>query len=618
MERSRVTVEFSHLPGQIFEHEANGVYCSTARVNGPPPNDLTMQTVLEALEHALDLWSAAGGTHVGFPAPVTDHEDQFRLVVPRHIEFDVWPITLYCNNRRCGHVVRAYRINELPPRQRCGICRTGRYVQLPYFQVHSCGGRRELALPSCNDHAHQPIGFEDSGSFRTARFRCLTCRRPLDVEFRRCPCNLQWRDHEPTELTQSPVTARDTRAFFGHHLTLVSVGGTRLTDALRAPRGVHYALGHYAGTVTSLDGLDDEARGRRARADNTGLEALHRLQQLHPDLPADILAGLASAVDDRRGDEPALDATQALLAAHTLDQARLDRRLMERAFLFAECAVDNLRDVANQMRTSGHGQLAGRLDDGLHAAANAGLAAISVVRDFPVALVGYGYTREHSDPRRAKLAPLQHGTDDAKIPLVAVEARTEGILVELDPATMWNWCAANGWCRPPSDNLTDHAARAWLVDQTYAEPVTDAATAIRRVTHAYSHLLMHALARHSSYSSNSVAEYLLERQASTLVYVAKYTSFNLGGLATLAEQHLEQWIDEAVTNAWTCVHDPICLAERGGCHKCLATAFGCERFNRGLDRGYLVGGGPLDVAEGYLFTAQRLHQTNGAAETTAP
>jgi hypothetical protein len=139
----------------------------------------------------------------------------------------------------------------------------------------------------------------------------------------------------------------------------------------------------------------------------------------------------------------------------------------------------------------------------------------------------------------------------------------------------------------------------------YANPKPEAAVAIRRVTHAYSHLLMHALAYHSSYSSNSVAEYLLERQASTLIYVAKYTSFNLGGLTALAEQHLQRWVESAADSAWSCVHDPICLSERGGCHKCLAVAFGCERFNVGLDRGYLVGGGPQDIPEGFLFTARQ-------------
>jgi hypothetical protein len=227
------------------------------------------------------------------------------------------------------------------------------------------------------------------------------------------------------------------------------------------------------------------------------------------------------------------------------------------------------------------------------------------VRDFPVALVGYGFTREYPSPQLARLAPLPHHGDDERLPLVAVESRTEGILIELNAMTLWDWCNRNGWCGSRPADADDVAARGWVLNQTYAEPETDAAVAIRRVTHAYSHLLIHALANHSSYSSNSVAEYLLERQASTLIYVAKYTSFNLGGLATLAEQHLRRWVDSATQSAWTCVHDPVCLAERGGCHKCIAVAFGCERFNRGLDRGYLVGGGPQDIREGYLFTAQQ-------------
>lgn len=614
MERSRVTVEFSHLPGQVFEHEANGVYCTTTRINGATPSELRMATVLEALENVLELWSAAGGLHVGFPNPVTDHDDQFRLVVPRSVDFDVWPAMFFCSNPRCGHIISARRVDELPPRRRCRQCRNGSYGQLPYFQVHSCGLRRELTLPHCPEHANSAIGFEDSGSFYTARFRCLRCRRPLGVEFRQCQCRLGWREaRNNADRVLTPVTARDSRAFFGHHLTLVSVGGTRLTDALRAPRGVHYALGHYAGTVNSLDRLEDEARGRRASANDAGIQALHELQRQHPDLPADLLATLTSELNSQRGDEPELERTAQVLEAQTLDAARLDRRVMERAFLHAECAVDDLTTIAASMRDDGHVDLARRLERGLAAASQAGIADMKVVRDFPVALVGYGFTREYPTPQLARLAPLPHADDD-RLPLVAVEARTEGILFELDATTLWTWCARNRWCAAPPAEVDQVAARAWLLNQTYAQEESEVAAAIRRVTHAYCHLLIHALANHSSYSSNSVAEYLLERQASALIYVAKYTSFNLGGLATLAEQHLQRWIDSATQSAWTCVHDPVCLAERGGCHKCLAVAFGCERFNKGLDRGYLVGGGPQDIREGYLYTAQQSVALSALAE----
>lgn len=610
MERSRVTVEFSHLPGQVFEHEANGVYCVSWRINGALPDELRMTTVLEALEHALQLWSNAGGAEAGFPRPTTDHEDQFRLVVPRSVDFDVWPAMFFCSNPRCGHLIRPRQASDLPAQRRCQQCRRGFYGQLPYFQVHSCGARRELSIPGCPEHGAQALGFEDSGSFYTARFRCLVCRRPLNVEFRQCACGLTWRDApDRTDRALMPVTARDSRAFFGHHLTLVSVGGTRLTEALQAPRGVHYALGHYMGTLPSLDGLAEEASGRRIRADDTAIEALRLLQQQNPDLPAELLEPITDALNLQRGDEPGLERTTELLDPDTVQAARMDRRAMERAFLHAECAVDDLRDVAAAMTVGGHLNLARRLEHGLAVAVAGGIGGVKAVRDFPVALVGYGFTREYPTPRLARLAPLPHGDDD-RLPLVTVEARTEGILVELDAISLWLWCARNGWCEQPPAGVGEIDARGWLLNETYSRPETDAAIAIRRVTHAYSHLLIHALANHSSYSSNSVAEYLLERQASTLIYVAKYTSFNLGGLVTLAEQYLQRWIDSATQSAWTCVHDPVCLAERGGCHKCLALAFGCERFNKGLDRGYLVGGGPQDIAEGYLYTARQRMMAN--------
>jgi len=605
VERSRVTVEYSHLPGQVFEHEANGVYCITRNIGGRTPDDVALGQVLEALEHALEIWNLEGGLHAGFPSAVTDHEDEFRLITPSYVDFDVWPATLFCSNQRCGHVLRVARVEDLPRRQQCALCRTGRYQQLPYFQVHACGDLRELLIPACEDHPRGPVGFEDSASFYTAGFRCLTCRRPLKVEFRFCACRLEWRvGGDRSELSRTPVTARDTRAFFGHHLTMVSVGGSRLTDAMRSPKGVHYALGHYAGTVTELAGLADEARGRRRPADERGAEALRLLREQYPGMPEHLLADLTRAVQGSRGDEPALEATERLLSPATLDSARLDRRVMERAFLFAECAVDDLSGIAGRMRQAGHTALAGRIDDGLGSAAREGIARISVVRDFPVALVGYGYTREYRTPAKAKLAPLPHGDGD-KLPLITVEARTEGLLVELDPLVLWRWCSVNGWTAAPPAGADGEQASGWVLDQMYTSPQAEAATAIRRVTHAYSHLLMHALAYHSSYSSNSVAEYLLEQQASTLVYVAKYTSFNLGGLTALAEQHLQRWVESATESAWSCVHDPVCLSERGGCHKCLAVAFGCERFNTGLDRGYLVGGGPQDIPEGFLFTARQ-------------
>ena len=53
---------------------------------------------------------------------------------------------------------------------------------------------------------------------------------------------------------------------------------------------MHYALGHYAGTVTELAGLADEARGRRRPADERGAEALRLIREQYPDMPEHLLA----------------------------------------------------------------------------------------------------------------------------------------------------------------------------------------------------------------------------------------------------------------------------------------------------------------------------------------
>jgi len=181
---------------------------------------------------------------------------------------------------------------------------------------------------------------------------------------------------------------------------------------------------------------------------------------------------------------------------------------------------------------------------------------------------------------------------------VTIESNTEAVIFELDPVRLWSWCHRNGWT-PDEPDADSVAARAWVLRNTYAPEPTAAAMSIQRLSHAWAHTLVHALEGRSAFGPNSVAEYLLERTGSFFLYVANYSTFNLGGLTTLVEQHLTDWMLAAVEQT-DCVHDPVCLIERGGCHKCLALAFHCERFNRGLHRGYLLGSDTLPVNTGWL------------------
>ena len=610
MQRSRVTVEYGHLPGQVFEHEVDGVYCVARDISGRPP-DIPIEQVLEALDLELSRWRRAGGDAPGFPSNLLEHADTFRLVRPEWVRWDVWPTRLFCGN--CGHVLLLRTVRQaetgIPQTRRCPECRTGAYRQLPYYQVHTCGKRLQLQLPQCPAHPNDDRTFEDTGSFVTAGFRCgrADCRRWLGMKFTTCSdCVFAASDPQTRSRNLTLVTARDSKAYYGHRITLVNVDA-QLRNARNNDRAAVYALGHYVGTVGDLSGMLAAARGAAAVSPSSqATSLLDLLKERYPD-DVQAIAQAQAIVDATRGDEPALERTRAMLNPKTVDAAAADRRMFERAFLHARHSVDDLADVAAELSSAGSTALANRIHAGLTTGRRLGLSRIALVRDFPIALVGYGYSRVHPDPR-ARLSPLDATRDTEQLPLVAVDANTEGLLVECDPLALWHFCRANDWTPawPATNEPTFQQAKAWVLDTSYAAVPTAAADAIRRVTHVWSHLLVHALAYHSSFSANSVGEYLLERAASTLIFVAKFNAFNLGALGALAEQHLHLWLTDAADAAASCVHDPVCLAERGGCHKCLAVAFGCERFNRGLDRGYLVGGGRLAIEEGFLHTAARL------------
>ena len=610
MQRSRVTVEYGHLPGQVFEHEVDGVYCVVRDITGNPP-DIPIEQVLEALDLRLSQWRQAGGDAQGFPNNLLEHADAFRLVRPEWVRWDVWPTRLFCGD--CNHVLllRITRQGEtqIPQTRRCQRCRTGTYRQMPYYQIHTCGKRLQLQLPQCPVHPNDDRTFEDTGSFVTAGFRCARpdCRRWLGMALRACTdCAFAASDPQTRSRNLTLVTARDTQAYYGHRITLVNVG-SQLRNVRNNARAAVYALGHYVGTVGDLSGMLAAARGAGGTAPGSqAASLLDLIRQRYPD-DAQAIAQAQAVVDATRGDEPALERTQAMLNRQTVNAAAGDRRIFERAFLHARHAVDDLADVAAALSSADSTELAHRIQAGLGTARRLGLSRVALVRDFPIALVGYGYSRVYADPR-ARLSPLDATRDTEQLPLIAVDANTEGLLIECDPHVLWHFCRANDWTPawPGASEPTVQEARAWVLDTTYSAVLSPAADAIRRVTHVWSHLLIHALAYHSSFSANSVGEYLLERAASALIFVAKFNAFNLGALGALAEQHLDLWLTDAADAAASCVHDPVCLAERGGCHKCLALAFGCERFNRGLDRGYLVGGGRLAIREGFLHTAARL------------
>lgn len=590
MERSRVTVEYRHLHQQCFEHEAEGVHCVVQDITGGLPEELTKTQALDAVESRLQRWA---GPMEGFARPVTEYADNYRLVVPQLVEWDLWPRVYACD--RCNQVFQTDEDTEL--RRTCVVegC-SGVHRQLPYYRVHRCGRRQQLSIPRCRTDRAHPMVFHDSGSFITAYFTCRICADRYELSPGQCRCTLP--DLSAQDRQYRLVKARDSKAFYPQHVTVVNISA-RIARALEAPRGPLWAFAHYFGQITNLDGLEAEAASRHVANDEAAALRLLEIVAGQQGLTDDERQGMVALVNRTRGEEPGLQVAHRALSDVTISEGRKDRRLLERAFIFHERRPEDVAAIAERYRAEGHHGMASRMEEGVRETAVLGFSRVSVVRELPISLVAFGFTRQFSD-HRAQLKPLEppERRSSATRPLVTIESNTEAVIFELDPIRLWSWCHRNGWT--PDDPEPDPlAARAWVLRNTYAPEPTPAGLSIQRLSHAWAHTLTHALEGRSAFGPNSVAEYLFERTGSFFLYVANYSSFNLGGLTTLVEQHLTDWMLAAVEQT-DCVHDPVCLTERGGCHKCLALAFHCERFNRGLHRGYLLGSDNLPVATGWL------------------
>jgi hypothetical protein len=314
MERSRVTVEFKHLHQQVFEHEAEGVHCVVQEISGSVPELLTLAQALDAVETRLERW---GGPIEGFARPVTDYADSYRLVVPQTVQWDLWPRVYACD--RCGIVFRTDDQTEL--RRNCvrDGC-NGVHRQLPYFRVHRCGRRQQLNVPRCRvDQAHR-MRFHDSGSFITAYFTCSVCNTRSEIFPGRCDCTLP--DLDARERQYRLVKARDTKAFYGQHVTVVNISA-RLAKALATQRGPLWAFAHYLGTVENLTGLVDEAAGRQSNADDEqAMQSILSILENTPGLSDDDRARYSGVINAKRGEEPGLDAAKTILSEDTLDEGR--------------------------------------------------------------------------------------------------------------------------------------------------------------------------------------------------------------------------------------------------------------------------------------------------------
>lgn len=581
-ERGQTQVLYRHLPGAIFEHDRYGL-CKVDEVVVDSSIRVNERALFEALSEALQAWHRAG-IPPEFPDPRDESKRrQYRIGRPREVLFSPFPHTFQC--LKCKHVFRPARtdhFNGRCPRKDCG----GRLTQLRYVEVHNCGRLEEIHLPDrgCPQHGKAHLRFFDPGRVQLARWVCGICGHEIQKP-RMTPCECSYTrrireaGHDRREydrfLRLYPVT--EPGLYIPHVTAFVNLDESEEQRFFKDPDS------HALLLARCWDLLDEPVpkvlarRGKERHGDPKIREILEQLRQYDPEKAREY----EKELDSPPGQE-AIRHVRERVSGDLLNSTP-PRRLVEHVLL-----MDSDRHRLSRAGSSGN---IGR--DELD---RLGLREVIHIDDFPVAMLAFGYSRIYRDPRRAILNPFPPD-EEGRFPLFVLPAETEGLWFHLDPRRVLSWLIQNDML---SGSLPESPEEAWA--RLYQEVLAEgfrldrnfswAAQGILYLLHTISHILLQRI-EWSGFSPQSLGEYFMPETLSFILFVNRFDGSRIGGLATLFDLRLSEWLQDSAQGGRYCIYDPICAEGGASCAGCLHREHNCPYFNRYLSRSVLYGG-PVD------------------------
>lgn len=600
--RSKSQILFRYSPGSVFKHDDYGL-CKVKEVeiDTSKSDSINQQSLREAVLDAVRSWDEPMRENFPDIRDPSDLQQYFAYGPPQRVRFSPYPTHMKCTE--CGHVKGQNDLERESMPTRCPDCGDGRLSQLSYVQIHNCGRIEELYLPECSKHGSVSLVLYDPGYVSDAYWYCGICGQKLRG-LRMSPCNCNYSEHRAegqydsymstTAATDPSVHLPQTTPF----INLPSSQRSRFANPDLAPR-----------VLSRTWRLDDQAlEGTQKSESSDMLDDV--LEELGEDQLQEIAASSEKIQDalDRRENQQERDREINELAQELseiepgLGQQRvLDRRIPEHATLLETLDFTRLENVASWTEDRGEDGKAERLrNTGENIRRQLGLLDVAALDNFPLALCSFGYTRVMRDPGRTEIRPYD-ALSDGRFPLYVIPSNTEALWFQLDPRRVARWLIANGHANgeTPSDLMDAwlwiyrEAPSLWRRAQAEEEM---SASLIETLLHSMSHTLLRRI-EWSGFSGSSIGEYLLPGTLSFVLYVNQHGEGSLGGLLTLFEQRLGNWLQATVEGGNECIVDPLCSDEGGACFGCLHRKHGCATFNSKLSRSTLYGG-PLPGRDG--------------------
>jgi hypothetical protein len=583
---SRTQALFRHLPNQTYNWQGgHGVFLGLDDVDADLM-DMPRTWIKRPLLRLLRPFVTAPGTPATAVSALEMIErERFEIREPRRFRGEPFPNTYLCNKCRRFFTRAAPATTEATcPESAC----KGRAYRQSFVEFHRCGHLDGLTPPPCKNNCRAGMRLlnTDSRSFKDWEWECVRCRtRPSQGVYHWCSrCK---------QDSVAVMRADANQVYYSQYIKVINPprqGDYSLLDA-----GNIYA----AAVAQAMGAVPPGIEGLRRAVNEGGNEAAlaRARQQLIEDygLAADD-PQLETLLNRRRGViEKQDDWTTAVerLGLEEEPLTDLGYQCVELAFAREAASlgfsdlVRNAPSVAlRSLYAIEYPQIMQRY----------GLAEITLIREFPMAFVVAGYTRELRKPEEDRNKPpvafqFFKGSG-GNLAMYGQRTITEALLFRLDPARVVTWLVRSGVIpTPPPDD-----PQAWIfrmfqpVSGSFDSPEDRISAAILELVHSFAHRSLKAVSIRSGLAAESLAEYLFPQNLTFLVFADTRSEFILGGLEHVYRNYLAESLRQMDADR-RCVFDPPCARQGGACAICMHLAeSSCERFNRGLSRQYLFGG----------------------------
>jgi hypothetical protein len=579
MQRGKKQVMYNFPPKATFSNPKHNLIEISDTMFGEEMDISSEQEMIDYVHGHLSSWPG-GVADDSLPSPT---RDQWVIADPERVYAEIFPRVFECMD--CGkiHDYSGNRITGLEKNghncQRNGC--DGNLTQIHHVGVcPSCSDISSINVPSCDDHGWSYVKLDDRADrYQNFKWRCGACNGAVIREGIHAFCDCG----EYMDVTVHSAS----KAMNIHDLTRVDLGKNNVyqTD-LRSDEEIDpLVIGAYLGE------FDHPETTLREMVQKDGVSGID-----YDDLDAndpEVIEGVKEALGQiGGGEDPELVRKSVEDKVGDVEPTENMRRYIQlHEIMEQESAREDASTRENQLMDQ------------------MGIHDIGITSEFPLLKGVYGYHRTFNEQEDDKPTPavrtfpqikLEDG--DWRTPIYTTKSKTEAAIVQLDPRAVGHWLSEAGYNITDTQDMGLPEARATLyaamepvepysTDVETNEKYNEVTRAVHRLLHTMSHLLMQRASVHSGIEETSFAEYLFTGGLATAIYSNNTQNYTAGGLFTLIDRNLDDWLLSTLNQGERCMYDSTCAEIRGGaCHACLhISEIGCQHFNKNLSRIDLYG-----------------------------